>query len=71
MAVLPSAAGRGVGKSLITFCEDAGRQLGMNAMHLAACGMQPNIARLHQRGVNDPYLRVVFHAFNPTLLADA
>jgi N-acetylglutamate synthase-like GNAT family acetyltransferase len=34
VAVLPSAAGRGVGKSLISFCESAGRQLGMNAVHL-------------------------------------
>lgn len=34
VAVLPSAAGRGVGKSLISFCEDASQQLGMNAVHL-------------------------------------
>ena len=34
VAVLPSAAGRGVGKSLINFCENAGRQLGMRAVHL-------------------------------------
>lgn len=34
VAVLPSAAGRGVGKSLIGFCENAGRQLGMSAVHL-------------------------------------
>ncbi|WP_223488950.1 GNAT family N-acetyltransferase [Pseudomonas sp. A-RE-19] len=34
VAVLPSTAGRGVGRSLIRFCEDAGRQRGMNAVHL-------------------------------------
>lgn len=34
VAVLPCAAGRGVGKSLISFCENAGRQLGMSAVHL-------------------------------------
>lgn len=34
VAVLPSSAGRGVGKSLIRFCEDAGRQRGMNAVYL-------------------------------------
>lgn len=34
VAVLPSSAGRGVGKSLISFCEDAGRQRGINAVHL-------------------------------------
>ncbi|KTB55392.1 acetyltransferase [Pseudomonas viridiflava ICMP 13104] len=34
VAVLPSAAGRGVGKSLISFCENAGRKLGMSAVHL-------------------------------------
>jgi ribosomal protein S18 acetylase RimI-like enzyme len=33
VAVLPSAAGRGVGKALIGFCEDAARQRGMN-VHL-------------------------------------
>ena len=33
VAVLPRAAGRGVGKSLIGFCEDAARQRGMN-VHL-------------------------------------
>ena len=34
VAVLPSTAGRGVGRSLISFCESAGRQLGMNAVRL-------------------------------------
>ncbi|KPW83141.1 Acetyltransferase (GNAT) domain-containing protein [Pseudomonas congelans] len=34
VAVLPSAAGRGVGKALISFCENAARQRGMNAVHL-------------------------------------
>ncbi|WP_416424149.1 GNAT family N-acetyltransferase [Pseudomonas sp. App30] len=34
VAVLPSAAGRGVGKSLISFCEHTTRQLGINAVHL-------------------------------------
>ena len=33
VAVLPRAAGRGVGKALIGFCEDAARQRGMN-VHL-------------------------------------
>jgi GNAT superfamily N-acetyltransferase len=33
VAVLPSAAGRGVGKALIGFCEDAARQRRMN-VHL-------------------------------------
>ncbi|WP_411565339.1 GNAT family N-acetyltransferase [Pseudomonas orientalis] len=34
VAVLPSAAGRGVGRALISFCEDAARQRGMNGIHL-------------------------------------
>ncbi|MCK0547699.1 GNAT family N-acetyltransferase [Pseudomonas syringae] len=34
VAVLPSAAGRGVGKALISFCENAARQRGMSAVHL-------------------------------------
>ncbi|MFI8480553.1 GNAT family N-acetyltransferase [Pseudomonas sp. NPDC078700] len=34
VAVLPGAAGRGVGKSLITFCEQTGRQLGINTVQL-------------------------------------
>jgi ribosomal protein S18 acetylase RimI-like enzyme len=34
VAVLPSAAGRGVGKALISFCENAARQSGANAVHL-------------------------------------
>lgn len=34
VAVLPRAAGRGVGKMLIGFCENATRQRGMNAVHL-------------------------------------
>ncbi|PAA21868.1 GNAT family N-acetyltransferase [Pseudomonas fragi] len=34
VAVLPSTAGRGVGRSLISFCESASRQLGMNAVRL-------------------------------------
>ncbi|WP_325058602.1 GNAT family N-acetyltransferase [Pseudomonas saxonica] len=34
VAVLPSAAGRGVGRALISFCEDAARQRGMNGVHL-------------------------------------
>lgn len=34
VAVLPRAAGRGVGRALIGFCEDAARQRGMNAVHL-------------------------------------
>ena len=34
VAVLPSAAGRGVGKALMQFCEDATRQRGLNAVHL-------------------------------------
>lgn len=34
VAVLPSAAGRGVGKALIGFCENAARQRGINAVHL-------------------------------------
>ncbi|CAM3743528.1 GCN5-related N-acetyltransferase [Pseudomonas reidholzensis] len=34
IAVLPRAAGRGVGRSLISFCEEAARQLGINAVHL-------------------------------------
>ena len=33
VAVLPRSAGRGVGKKLIGFCEDAARQRGMN-VHL-------------------------------------
>ncbi|GLO16046.1 hypothetical protein PPUJ20028_46320 [Pseudomonas putida] len=34
VAVLPSAAGQGVGKALIRFCEDAARQRGINEVHL-------------------------------------
>lgn len=34
VAVLPSAAGRGVGKALISFCENAAMQRGLNAVHL-------------------------------------
>ncbi len=34
VAVMPSATGRGVGKSLIRFCEETSRQLGMSAVHL-------------------------------------
>lgn len=34
VAVLPSAAGNGVGKALIGFCENAARQRGVNAVHL-------------------------------------
>lgn len=34
VAVLPSAAGQGVGKALIRFCEDAARQQGVCAVHL-------------------------------------
>jgi ribosomal protein S18 acetylase RimI-like enzyme len=34
VAVLPYAAGRGVGKTLIAFCENAARQRGMNTVRL-------------------------------------
>ncbi|UFH50234.1 GNAT family N-acetyltransferase [Pseudomonas sp. KNUC1026] len=34
VAVLPSAAGRGVGKALIRFCEGTARQWGMSAVQL-------------------------------------
>ncbi|MGC7837669.1 GNAT family N-acetyltransferase [Pseudomonas sp. L7] len=34
VAVLPSAAGRGVGKALINLCESRARQLGLNAVQL-------------------------------------
>lgn len=34
VAVLPRAAGRGVGKTLIAFCEDAARQRGVNTVRL-------------------------------------
>lgn len=34
VAVLPSAAGRGVGKSLIGFCEEEARRGGLKAVHL-------------------------------------
>lgn len=34
VAVLPSASGRGIGKKLITFCEDEARRLGLEAVHL-------------------------------------
>jgi ribosomal protein S18 acetylase RimI-like enzyme len=34
VAVLPSAAGRGVGRSLIGFCEHTARERGINAVHL-------------------------------------
>lgn len=32
--MLPSAAGRGVGKALIKLCEDRARQLGLNEVQL-------------------------------------
>jgi len=45
VAVLPSAAGRGVGKALIGFCEDAARQRGVPAVHLYTnAKMTDNIA---------------------------
>jgi len=34
VAVLPSAAGRGVGKSLVGFCEEEARRGGFKAVHL-------------------------------------
>jgi ribosomal protein S18 acetylase RimI-like enzyme len=34
VAVLPSARGRGIGKKLITFCEEEARRLGLDAVHL-------------------------------------
>ena len=34
IAVLPAAAGRGIGKKLITFCEAEARRLGLEAVHL-------------------------------------
>ena len=34
VAVLPRAAGRGVGKAMIAFCEDKARRQGMTAVHL-------------------------------------
>lgn len=34
VAVLPHAAGRGIGRMLIGFCENAARQRDMNAVHL-------------------------------------
>ncbi|GBQ96572.1 N-acetyltransferase GCN5 [Acetobacter nitrogenifigens DSM 23921 = NBRC 105050] len=34
VAVMPHAAGHGIGKSLIFFCEDQARQLGFNAVTL-------------------------------------
>ncbi|WP_366656831.1 GNAT family N-acetyltransferase [Fodinicurvata sp. EGI_FJ10296] len=34
IAVLPSKAGRGIGKALIAFCEDEARRRGFGAVHL-------------------------------------
>lgn len=34
IAVLPAASGRGIGKKLITFCEDEAKRLGLEAVHL-------------------------------------
>ncbi len=34
IAVLPAAAGRGIGKKLITFCEAEAKRLGLEAVHL-------------------------------------
>lgn len=34
VAVLPEAAGHGVGRTLIAFCENAARDKGINAVHL-------------------------------------
>lgn len=34
VAVIPAATGRGIGKQMITFCEDEARRLGLDAVHL-------------------------------------
>lgn len=34
VAVLPSSAGRGIGRALISFCENNARERGLNAVHL-------------------------------------
>ena len=34
VAVRPEAAGRGIGKSLVRFCEDEARRLGLRTVHL-------------------------------------
>ncbi|MDQ8730684.1 GNAT family N-acetyltransferase [Bradyrhizobium sp. LHD-71] len=34
VAVQPAATGRGIGKSLVQFCEDEARRLGLGAVHL-------------------------------------
>jgi ribosomal protein S18 acetylase RimI-like enzyme len=34
VAVLPEAAGRGIGKTLVAFCEDEARRLGLHAVRL-------------------------------------
>ncbi|MDH7795281.1 MULTISPECIES: GNAT family N-acetyltransferase [unclassified Beijerinckia] len=34
IAVQPAATGRGIGKSLVRFCEDEARRAGLNAVHL-------------------------------------
>lgn len=34
VAVLPRAAGQGIGKTLIAFCDDEARRLGLSAVHL-------------------------------------
>jgi GNAT superfamily N-acetyltransferase len=34
VAVLPSAAGKGIGKALIGFCEDEARRRGFGSVHL-------------------------------------
>jgi len=55
VAVLPSAAGRGVGKMLISFCEKAARQHGAAAVHLYTnAKMKDNLAMYSRLG----YLKV-------------
>jgi GNAT superfamily N-acetyltransferase len=68
VAVLPSAAGRGVGKSLISFCENVGRRDGMNAVQLYTNVMMTDNLAIYlrlgyvpvARRIEDGFKRVYF-----------
>jgi len=49
VAVLPSAAGRGVGRKLISFCENVARQHGVAAVHLYTNAMMMDNIAIYSR----------------------
>lgn len=68
VAVLPQAAGRGVGKKLINFCENAARKLGLSAVHLYTNELMTENLSIYPklgyaeiaRGTEDGFSRVYF-----------